>query len=100
MELSKAFVDFAQLGAEWVLWLLIVLSVLSIGIMIDRFLWFRARDTDTEQFNRELRGAFERDEVQRVVDKYKDHPAIPIQVALRGLDLRTGGPEAAAEAMH
>ena len=45
--LSEQFVAFAELGAEWVLWLLIGLSVLSIGIMIDRALWFRTRDTDT-----------------------------------------------------
>jgi biopolymer transport protein ExbB len=100
MGLSKAFVDFAQLGAEWVLWLLIALSIISIGVMIDRFLWFRARDADTEDFLRELRGAFERDEIPRLIDKHKNDQAIPIQVALRGLDEREGGAEAAAEAMH
>jgi biopolymer transport protein ExbB/TolQ len=100
MDLSKEFVDFAQLGAGWVLWLLIALSVVSIGVMIDRFLWFRGRDTDTERFNRELRGAFERDEVDRVIEKYKNDPSIPIQVALRGLDERGHGAEAIAEAMH
>ena len=57
MDLSRAFVDFAQLGANWVLWLLIVLSVASIGVMIDRALWLRRRDTDTERFTRELKGA-------------------------------------------
>ena len=41
MDLTSAFVDFAQLGANWVLWLLVVLSVVSVGIMIDRGLWFR-----------------------------------------------------------
>lgn len=100
MDLSKAFVDFAQLGAEWVLWLLIVLSVISIGVMIDRFLWFRARDHDTDAFNRELRGAFARDEIDRVVGKYKDVQAIPIQVALRGLAERQHGADAVAEAMN
>ncbi len=100
MDLSKAFVDFAQLGAEWVLWLMIALSVVSIGVMIDRFLWFRAREADTDGFNRELRGAFTRNEIDRVVAKYKDSTAIPIQVALRGLEERKHGAEAAAEAMH
>jgi biopolymer transport protein ExbB/TolQ len=100
MDLSSAFVDFAQLGANWVLWLLIGLSVLSIGVMIDRFLWFKNRDTDTEVFTRELRGAFERDEIERLETKYKDAPAIPVQVALRGLAERNRGPEAVAEAMH
>jgi len=100
MDLSKAFVDFAQLGAEWVLWLLIILSVVSIGVMIDRFLWFRDRDTDTDAFNRELRGAFSRGEIDRVVAKYNTSPAIPIQVALRGLAERRHGADAAGEAMQ
>lgn len=98
--LSEQFVAFAQLGAEWVLWLLIGLSVLSVGIMIDRALWFRSRDTDTERFTRELRGAFERDELERLEEKYKDDPAVPVRVAMRGLSERAGGPEAVAEAMH
>lgn len=100
MDLSKAFVDFAQLGADWVLWLLIALSILSVGVMIDRFLWFRQRDADTDRFNRELRGAFERDEIERVITKYKEDPSIPVQVGLRGLAERGKGPAAVAEAMH
>lgn len=100
MDLSGAFVDFAGLGANWVLWLLIALSVVSVGVMIDRWLWFRSRDTDTDRFNRELRGAFERDEVERLETKYAHDPAIPVQVALRGLAERGRGPEAVAEAMH
>ena len=100
MDLSAHFVAFAQLGASWVLWLLILLSILSIGVMIDRALWFRGRDTDTERFTRELRGAFDRGELEHFVDKHKDDPAVPVQVALRGLSERTRGPQAVAEAMH
>jgi hypothetical protein len=66
INLSESFVKFAQLGASWVLWLLIGLSVISIGVMIDRFMWFRGRDTDTDRFTRELRGAFERGELDRI----------------------------------
>ncbi len=98
--LSEQFVAFAQLGAEWVLWLLIGMSILSVGIMIDRALWFRSRDVDTERFTRELRGAFERGELERIEQKYKDDPAVPVQVALRGLAERDQGPEAVAEAMQ
>jgi biopolymer transport protein ExbB/TolQ len=100
MDLSGHFVAFAQLGAGWVLWLLIGLSVVSVGVMIDRALWFRRRDTDTERFTRELRGAFERNEISRLETKYKDNPAISVQVAMRGLAERDRGPAAVAEAMH
>jgi len=100
MNLSGQFVAFAQLGASWVLWLLVALSVLSIGIMIDRALWLRGRDTDIERFARELRGALERNEVERFVEKYKDDAAIPVRVALRGLAERVRGADAAGEAMN
>ena len=82
MDLSSEFVAFAQLGASWVLWLLIALSVLSIGVMIDRALWFRGRALDAEQFTRELRGALARDEVDRFVTKYQNDPAVAAQIAL------------------
>jgi biopolymer transport protein ExbB len=98
--LSEQFVAFAQLGAEWVLWLLIALSVLSVGIMIDRALWFRRRETDTERFTRELRGAFERGEIERLETKYKDDQAVAVRVAMRGLAERSRGAEAVAEAMQ
>ena len=100
MDLSKAFLDFSQLGANWVLWLLVALSVISIGIMIDRFLWFRSRESDIETFIRELRAAYDRGELQRFETKYKADTGIPIQVAMHGLSERENGPEAVAEAMH
>ncbi|MGE5181820.1 MAG: MotA/TolQ/ExbB proton channel family protein [Acidobacteriota bacterium] len=100
MDLSGQFVAFAQLGASWVLWLLIALSVLSIGVMIDRALWFRDRDIDPARFNRELRGAYERGELDRFLSKFQDHPAVPVQVAVRGLAEREHGAAAVAEAMQ
>jgi biopolymer transport protein ExbB len=98
--LSEQFVAFAQLGAEWVLWLLIGLSILSVGIMIDRALWLQRRNIDTDQFTRELRGAFERDEIDRLEKKYADDPAIPVRVVMTGLAERDRGPAAVAEAMQ
>lgn len=100
MDLSTQFVAFAQLGAGWVLWLLVMLSVVSIAVMIDRALWFRRRDTDTDRFTRELRTAFERGELDQISAKYKDDPSIPVQVAMAGLAQRGRGAEAVAEAMH
>src|SRR5690606_10623057 len=46
MNLTQELVDIALWGAEWVLWLLLVLSVLSIGVMIERGLFLRQRRLD------------------------------------------------------
>src|SRR5262245_43947214 len=100
MDLSSHFVAFAQLGAGWVLWLLILPSVVSIGGMLDPAMWLQGGDTDTDRFTRELKGAFERGELERLQTKYEHDPAVSVQVALRGLAERERGPEAVAEAMH
>jgi len=79
---------------------LVVLSVVSIGVMIDRGFWFRKRDADTDAFRQELRGAFERGEIAHVIKKHQGSGAIAVQVAVRGLEMQDRGADAAAEAMH
>jgi len=100
MDIVKTFVDFALFGAEWVLWLLVALSVLSIGIMINRALWLRGRDLDTTAFVAELRRAWRGGELDQLVSRYKSSTAIPVQVALAGVAERDHGPDAVAEAMQ
>ncbi len=100
MDLVAAFRDFAHLGAVWVMWLLVALSVLSIGVMIDRWLWFRGRDTDTSAFAPALRAAYRGGNVEDFAGRHKTSPGIPVQVALAGLRERAHGPDATAEAMH
>ncbi|MBE7454412.1 MAG: MotA/TolQ/ExbB proton channel family protein [Kofleriaceae bacterium] len=100
MNLTQAFVDFALLGAEWVMWLLVVLSVVSIAVMVDRALWFRGRETDTVAARDQLRAAFAGGDLGALARTWRASPAIAHQVAARGLDAVDGGAAAAAEAMH
>jgi biopolymer transport protein ExbB len=100
MDIVKTFVDFALLGAEWVLWLLVALSVLSIGIMIDRALWMKSRDVDTGAFVQSLRKAWRAGELAELVERHQRSPSIPVQVALAGIAERAHGPDAVAEAMQ
>jgi biopolymer transport protein ExbB len=100
MDIASPFVDFALMGAEWVLWLCIGLSVLSIGVMIDRALWFRGRDADTADLVRELRAAWRGGEIDTWAERHKHSISVPVRVALAGIADRALGPEAAAEAMQ
>jgi biopolymer transport protein ExbB/TolQ len=48
MDLQEAFLQFALLGSNWVLWILVVLSMASVAIVIERWLFLRGiegRDT-------------------------------------------------------
>ena len=54
MNLTEKFLQFALLGAEWVLWLLVVLSVVSVYVMIERALFFRSMAGDDARIRRGL----------------------------------------------
>jgi biopolymer transport protein ExbB len=99
MNLTEQFLSFTLLGAEWVLWLLVALSILSIGVMVERALYFRARRMDARELSGEVRKALEQGDVDRLVERYRGHPSMAAQVALRGLGERDRGIDAVSEAM-
>jgi biopolymer transport protein ExbB len=45
---------FNTVGAEWVLWILLALSVASVAVMIDRFLYLRKRRGDNDALARDI----------------------------------------------
>lgn len=50
MSMTNLMLRFTAVGAEWVLWLLAALSLLSIALIIERALYFRARGVDIDEF--------------------------------------------------
>ena len=48
MHITERFLAFTLLGAEWVLWLLIALSVVSFAIMIERACYFLTHAVDVD----------------------------------------------------
>jgi biopolymer transport protein ExbB len=44
MNLTDKFLQLALLGANWVLWILVILSMASVAIMIERWLHYRSLD--------------------------------------------------------
>jgi biopolymer transport protein ExbB len=45
--LTSTLLEFARSGAEWVLWLLVVLSLLSVATMVERAIFYGTRKADT-----------------------------------------------------
>lgn len=100
MNITEQFKNFTLLGAEWVLWLLVVLSILSIGVMVERLLFFRARRLDPRDLAKDVRSALAGGEPELLQQKYRARPAMAAQVAVRGLTERERGIDAVAEAMN
>lgn len=76
MSLTEEFLKFSLLGAEWVLWLLVVLSVLSVYVMIERVVFFRGVSGADTEIRRKLLGALADDDLDAAA-KTVEHAAGP-----------------------
>jgi biopolymer transport protein ExbB len=100
MFLTDKLLSFTNLGAEWVLWILLALSIVSVAIMIERWQYFAKRTgIDVDQLAAEVRAAVRKGEVDAAVKKWSKIDHIAAVVAVAGLKESHRGPEATAEAM-
>ena len=81
-------------GSEWVLWLLLASSVLSVAVIFERFFYLRKLSIDVGGFTRELSDYLNARDVEGAVRLCEKSPSLESQVALVGLKNRTRGPEA------
>ena len=100
MNLTEQFLNFTLLGAEWVLWLLVGLSILSIGIMVERYMFFQARNVDAEGLAKDVQRALASEDNPTLSKKYLARGSMATLVAQRGLAERDKGIDAVSEAMN
>ena len=88
------------LGTEWILWLLIVLSVVSVAIMIERIFFFLKIRVDFQEFSNELTKALLRNDSDGTRRLCERSQSLESQVVLRGLEYQDKGPKAMRESME
>jgi biopolymer transport protein ExbB len=100
MRLTERILSFTLLGSEWVLWLLVALSVLSVAVMVERAFFLAAGGKfDFETIGKELL-RFLRDGDAAGARRVLGEPRGPeSQVAAAGLDQVGRGSDAISEAM-
>jgi biopolymer transport protein ExbB len=87
-------------GASWVLWLLGLLSMSSLALAIERWLYLRRRGGDLEALARQLDVHLRDDDFERARTLLASSPAVAARVADAGLRLSDRGVGAAEKAMQ
>jgi len=100
MNITEQFLKFALLGADWVLILLIVLSIASVAVMIERGMFYFKRQLDLDRLSREVRRALDEGDPKRLKTAFGSSQAMPARVALAGVNARDMGVEAVSQAMN
>jgi biopolymer transport protein ExbB len=86
-------------GAQWVMWLLIVLSVLSVAIMLERAWFFWSLRDDIGKLATDLRELLRRGDLDAAQKKMASSPSAEAAVVVAGLLEADRGSKAAEEAM-
>jgi biopolymer transport protein ExbB len=89
-----------QSGAAWVLWLLGALSVTSLAVIVERALFYRARDCDPRALARRLSTALAGRDYQGAIEQLQGLRSVGAAIATAGLQLAARGPAAADKAMQ
>jgi biopolymer transport protein ExbB len=99
MNLTTRFLSLTLLGAEWVLWLLIGLSVISIAIMVERAWYFFSHQLDVDALAADLRRLIGKGQIAEARARVSARRTVEETVVHAGLAEVDRGVDAVGEAM-
>lgn len=97
--LTSVLLNITQVGAEWVLWILVALSVISVSLIVDRCIYFYVRRVDSDALGTELERMLQAGDVRSAFDLVKGSESIECAVVAAGLPALRRGATACGEAM-
>jgi len=99
MHLTERILGFMLLGSEWVLWVLVGLSILSVTVMVERAIYFRGTGDDLEALGRELAERLKEADLEGARRSLAGQRAPAALVAAAGIAELDRGADAVAEIM-
>lgn len=90
---------FVTFGAEWVLWLLFVLSIGSLAVAIERFIFFRSRSESLRGLVASLDAHLRTKDASGAIETLEGRRSVAASVAAAGLRLAERGPRAVERGM-
>lgn len=88
-----------SLGSEWVLWLLLALSVTSLGVIVERLIYYARIRLDFVNFSREVTRRLIDNDIDGIKGMCSTSQSIESQTILRGLEYKDRGVEAMDQSM-
>ena len=79
--------------SEWVLWLLLGLSLLSVAVMVERWIFYRRRKVDFESLREEFAKYLDKGDFEAAAKLLAKTDSLETNVVLAGLRGYTKGPE-------
>jgi len=97
--LIERLLKVALLGSSWILYVLLMLSVVSISTMVERFLFFRRRHENIDELHRRLAKFLDADDLVGAAQLLEKSKSFEASIAREALRWAASGPEAMADAV-
>jgi biopolymer transport protein ExbB/TolQ len=91
--LVQSLLSLPVFRSEWVLWLLLGLSLLSVAVMVERWYFYRKRKLDFEAVKNDFAKALEKGDFDAAAKVLDQHDTLETNVTLAGLRGYEKGPE-------
>lgn len=97
MDIQERLTAFAMLGATWVMWLLIGLSIISIAIILERLYFFAATRDNVDKLRRDLLASLKRGRLGEAHQQVQTSRSFEAMIARAALDSADDGAASANE---
>jgi len=85
MNLQNKLTNLALMGAEWVMWLLVGLSIAAVAVIVERTLFFLTSRDDPRRLTRKLQELLARGEIEEARVELHASPAFEARIAVAAL---------------
>ena len=99
MGIQERLTAFAMLGAGWVMWLLVLLSVVGLAIILERLYYFFSSRDDVRRLQEELRKHLKGGELEEAAKTMKNSPSFEARIVAAGIAKAHHGYASAEESM-
>ena len=97
--LTEVLLKLTLVGAEWVLWLLLLLSIISVALIVERCIYFYSHRVDADTLGEQLEQLLQAGDLRGAWALVKDSDTIQCEVIAAGLPALKRGATACGEAM-
>jgi len=99
MDIQQRMTAFAMLGATWVMWLLVFLSVIGLAVILERLYFMIATRENIDRLRVDLMDALDKNDVDKAQKRLKESRSVEARIANIVLDSADKGTEVARERM-
>jgi len=100
MDIQERLTAFAMLGATWVMWLLVLLSIVGLAIILERAYYLFASRDDVAKLKADLLSRLRANDVEGARKRMQTSRSVEAQVVLAGLEAADDGAHSAEQRMQ